>query len=273
MSLNLRLAKKEDLNFLKNCWKICFEDSDNFINWHFDNNFNFRNTVVAEYGQALCAAAYVTPYNLKFNKEQLPFYYIFGVGTLPQYRGLGIASALMDFITTNKGLNIKNSFLISDADDLYVKNGYKKIDKRCIYTCPTENFSENSITKLPKNESELTALINKLDSLYEYHTADKISVKRTTCQWRNFLTELTEISGGKLILTQNGYTAVYPHLSQDSDLNKENKENILYEVWENIGFNINNNFKIINKQTVMAKYSSEYNHIFENNSFYTGNIL
>lgn len=272
MSLNLRLTKEDDISFLKKCWKICFGDSDSFINWHFNSNFNFNNTVVAEYNRALCAAAYITPYNLKFNKEQLSFYYIFGVGTLPKYRGLGIASALMDFITTDKGLNIKNSFLISDADNLYTKNGYKKIDKRCIYTCPTENFSGNSITKLPKSESELTALINKLDYLYECHTADKISVKRTNSQWKNFLTELTEVSNGKLIITKNGYTAVYPHLSQDSDLNKENK-NKLYEVWENIGFNINSDFKIINKQTIMAKYSSEYNHIFENKSFYTGNIL
>ena len=36
----VRFANEQDLPFLKQAWKVCFDDPDAFIDWNFSNNYH-----------------------------------------------------------------------------------------------------------------------------------------------------------------------------------------------------------------------------------------
>lgn len=100
----IRFANKTDIPQLESIWKVCFGDSDEYIDFFFDNMFKPENAVVADiYGKT---AGVVHLLDAKFFKT--PFKYGYAIGVLPEFRGNSLCKKMHDFI---KDYCEKNNFM------------------------------------------------------------------------------------------------------------------------------------------------------------------
>ncbi|MFR9165153.1 MAG: GNAT family N-acetyltransferase [Dysgonomonas sp.] len=135
----IRFADENTEPAVRQMWKICFEDTDEFMNLYFSKKYKNENTLVYfEEGKPV-ASLQMLPYTITFYKKQIPFCYLSGLCTLPEYRNRGYMKQLMhEAHKEMKHRNIPLSVLIPAEDWLYgyyERFGYEKVfegDKRTI---------------------------------------------------------------------------------------------------------------------------------------------
>ncbi len=97
MNLQYRLAKNQDIPTLKELWGLSFGDEgaycDNFFTKH-----PLNWIYVAEEAQEICAMTAYFPGDFHLGEESYTSAYLYGVATLPAYRGRGISSRLLRHI-------------------------------------------------------------------------------------------------------------------------------------------------------------------------------
>ena len=91
---NLRKAKSSDKEKLCNIWEAVFDKTDAAL--FFENYFNPELTIVAESDNIITAMGYLLPFGELMipNEKPIPCGMIYGVGTLPEFRGLGYGSSI-----------------------------------------------------------------------------------------------------------------------------------------------------------------------------------
>lgn len=80
---------------LKNVWKQVFGDEDEYINLIFDQKYNPSLSLVVVYRRQVVSMLHLQPYTLKMWGHRIPFYYLMGLATLPQFRGKGLMERLI----------------------------------------------------------------------------------------------------------------------------------------------------------------------------------
>ena len=119
-------GKKEYIPYLKNIWKECFKDSDEYINFFFDNRYSDENVAVKICDGVPVAMLFVLPSMVVVKGKYEKYGYVYAVSTLEKYRGKGISTELMEFIEGN--FDVKGTFLVPASESLfkfYEKRGYK----------------------------------------------------------------------------------------------------------------------------------------------------
>lgn len=92
--MEIRFAKNTDIPKLKQIWKTCFGDSDEYINFFFDNMFRPENAVVAvNNGEAVGVV-----HMLDASFKETPFKYGYAIGVLPEFRGKSLCEKMHIFI-------------------------------------------------------------------------------------------------------------------------------------------------------------------------------
>lgn len=92
----IRFAQNNDLEQLKNLWKIAFpEDSMDFIHFYFSQKNNPKRTLVQDYDGKIVAMMEMIPYKMTFFDKLVDVYYISGANTLPAFQGQGLMSNLI----------------------------------------------------------------------------------------------------------------------------------------------------------------------------------
>lgn len=90
-------ANENDLEQIKLIWKTCFGDEDKYIEFYLQNRFEVENMlVIHEDGKPVSMASFL-PIQLKQGEEWIPAKYVYAVGTLPQYRGKGLAAEILQY--------------------------------------------------------------------------------------------------------------------------------------------------------------------------------
>jgi GNAT superfamily N-acetyltransferase len=79
---------------LKHLWSACFHDSIPYINQFFSQRYKPENTLVHRENGRAVAMLTLLPVTVVTPRGTLPARYVYAVGTLPEYRGRGISSAL-----------------------------------------------------------------------------------------------------------------------------------------------------------------------------------
>lgn len=92
--MDCRLAKDEELKEIKDIWKYCFNDSDEFMNYYFDNKYNKNNSIIVK-DKVVVAALQLNQYKMKLNNKVYDASYVVGVSTSPIARGNGYMKVLM----------------------------------------------------------------------------------------------------------------------------------------------------------------------------------
>lgn len=108
--LKITLAEESHIPYLKNIWKVCFGDSDEYIDFFFDNRFKTCFAVTVLHNNLPIAGVYLLPVKAYEYGVLKSGFYVYAVGILPQYRGKGIYayihSKIYDYIAG------KNMFMI-----------------------------------------------------------------------------------------------------------------------------------------------------------------
>ena len=93
----VRFAKDKDLPFLKEAWKVCFDDPQDFIDWNFENNFSYEDTLIAEVDGTPASNLQLMPHRIRLRDTDYAVNYVSGVATLPKFRNRGLVRELFAF--------------------------------------------------------------------------------------------------------------------------------------------------------------------------------
>lgn len=91
----IKFATENIRPFVRNMWKECFDDNDEFLDLHFTYKYKNENTLVyLDKGKSV-ASLQMFPYFIRFYNKKIPFYYLAGLCTLPEYRKKGYMAELI----------------------------------------------------------------------------------------------------------------------------------------------------------------------------------
>ncbi len=123
--MEIVFAKPADTNAVRSLWKICFGDTDAYMDAYFSSVYNPRYTLLAKVNGITVGALQMLPRPLCIHGETVKSAYIGGVSVLPAFRKNGIATALMGYAEDNLR---QDGFLVSFLSPLrfafYEKMGY-----------------------------------------------------------------------------------------------------------------------------------------------------
>ena len=91
----IQLATPNTEQQIRQMWKICFDDSDEFMDLYFSEVYRNENTLIYFEENQAVASLQMLPYRFTFYGEEIPVAYISGVCTLPEFQHRGYMSKLM----------------------------------------------------------------------------------------------------------------------------------------------------------------------------------
>ncbi|NDV70086.1 GNAT family N-acetyltransferase [Dysgonomonas sp. 25] len=91
----IRFADEHTIADVRHLWKTCFGDTDEFLDIVFGEQYKYEHTLLYFDGGEPVAALHMFPYTLSFHGADVPFYYLGGLGTMPEYRGRGYMGQLI----------------------------------------------------------------------------------------------------------------------------------------------------------------------------------
>lgn len=145
---------------LRSLWKTVFGDEDEYISLFFDNYFNEAEVMGAIEGSRLVSMLFLLPMKVKTMERSFDAKYIYAVATLPEYRGRGISTKLLD--ETHKYLKkegIDLSVLVPASESLfkfYFDRGFKTEFKIDLVSWDRQEPSD--IETIPLEETDLSSL-------------------------------------------------------------------------------------------------------------------
>lgn len=201
----VRFAEKEDLSFLKNAWKVCFDDPQAFIDWNFAHNFSYADTLIAECEGVPASNLQLMPHRISLRGREYAVNYVSGVATLPEFRHRGLVRELFTFAFEEMQERRQPISLLVPFDyGFYEKFGYRQ--------CYEKVFRYADV--LPEGASITTLsseLIDTLDRIYckemECHTGFALRTKK---DWQKILEDLLLLSKGQILLFEEGYALITP---------------------------------------------------------------
>lgn len=127
----IELANNDTEASVREMWKTVFEDEDDYIDLYFSRKYKNENTLIYfEKGLAV-ASLQMNPYTLSFYGKKVPFYYLVGLCTLPEYQKKGYMSQLISKaheVMCERGIPL--SILVPAEDwlfDYYERFGYVRV--------------------------------------------------------------------------------------------------------------------------------------------------
>jgi len=87
------MEKKQKLIEL---WRLCFDDTEDFIQLFFDRIYREENALTIEVDGEIVSALQMIPYTMSFCDSELTVSYIAGACTHPDYRGKGYMGELLE---------------------------------------------------------------------------------------------------------------------------------------------------------------------------------
>ncbi len=138
--MNIRFSDKGDIPQLKYIWKVCFGDSDDYIDMFFQKLYNPSQTVVMCCGDMPVGAVYL----LKASLFETDFMYGYAIGVLPEFRGKSVCQKMLEFIREDAK---KKNFLfgLHPANE-NLSSFYKRIGLEEMYrlkTVDASNFKQS----------------------------------------------------------------------------------------------------------------------------------
>lgn len=116
---------------VKELWRICFDDSEEFIDLYFRLRYSNKDNIIIQSGDDIISALQMLPYTMTYCGSQINTSYISGACTHPDYRGKGVMRELLSqAFTQMTRKSIVLSTLIPAEPwlfDYYKKMGYAPV--------------------------------------------------------------------------------------------------------------------------------------------------
>lgn len=194
---------------VKQLWKLCFNDSDEFIDMYFRLCYNNDVNIAIQSGEEIIAALQMLPYPMTFGKHEINTAYISGACTHPDYRNKGAMRELLSQAFTRMSHNkVALSTLIPAEPwlfDYYAHTGYAPVFRynQSIFKLTGESFTNEAIVLKRSNEFK--------KDIYEYlnrKLRERICcVQHTEANFHIVLSDLKISRGYVYTLNENGNIA------------------------------------------------------------------
>lgn len=147
--------KQKLVGQLKNIWKLCFSDTDEGTDFVFENIYPKSRCYCCFSGFECCAALYLIDGLVPGEDKKLyKGHYLFGAGTLPQYRGLGIMSQLIEYsLMDSAKTGDKVSVLLPANKGLY--DYYGRLMYQPLYGTSVREYSIPAEIQTDKNDGSV----------------------------------------------------------------------------------------------------------------------
>ena len=113
---------------VKRLWKLCFDDSDEFVEMYFRLRYSSETTMTIQSGNKVVSSLQMPFYPMTFEGAEIQTAYISGACTHPDFRGKGVMSQLLaESFSRMVQKNIPLSILIPANPGLYnyyARTGY-----------------------------------------------------------------------------------------------------------------------------------------------------
>ncbi|EMJ5407055.1 GNAT family N-acetyltransferase [Clostridioides difficile] len=160
--MEIRYAKEEEIESIKEIWSYCFNDTESFMKYYFNDKYKSENTVVALDEGKIISSLQLNQYKLLLNSKVYNISYVVGVSTLPEGRGAGYMNKVMKFTLNElyrKGQLV--SILMPIDYRLYRRFGYEHCYDQIEYTINTDDLKnfKSSGKMIKSNLSQIDDLI------------------------------------------------------------------------------------------------------------------
>lgn len=216
----IKFADKTMIKQLKKIWMECFHDEDSYIDFFFQEYFNDKSTLVYLMDGKPVSMLTLMPAKLHEKKNLRNIYYIYAVATLPEARGKGYSSRLLDYaneITHNA------TFLqpaTKELENFYERNGYYTTIIRNMILVNKEQLAIDSkpqaelkaATVLPKRLRFAIKELSERDSgLYKKIRDQRLS-EEYYVEWEEselaYAIKENAFTGGKTLLVNEEYVVM-----------------------------------------------------------------
>lgn len=160
----IQFANKNTALEVRSMWKICFEDTDEYMDLYFSRQYRNENTLIYWVDNKAVASLQMIPYSIRFYGEVVPFYYLAGLCTLSEYRNKGYMGKLIrESFLIMKERNIPLSILVPAEDWLF---GY--YEKYGFATTFDKGAKDIEFSKfLKKHENNCSNAYQEFDKTYQ----------------------------------------------------------------------------------------------------------
>lgn len=222
-------------------WKLCFNDSEHFMQLYFSKVYRHELNSYIERNGKIIAALQRLPYTMLFAGQQIPVGYVSGVCTIPEFRGKGIMTDLLEKAHLQMAESGFYCSLLIPAEeklfDYYTRRGYvacRPSHFERTYILPAENavpkeHAQNACTYTIIRErhacevEQITACLRKNMLLREcalLHTEEQISIVLDDLFLADGIviearTEENHLKGLILALPDKGATCIMELAAQD----------------------------------------------------------
>ncbi len=201
----VEFAKISQKAQLKEMWKYCFYDSDEYIDWVFDTQFKPENTLVVCEGDRVAANLQFFPREIAVGGKRLTAMYVGGVTTRPECRGKGYVNMLMTrVLEVLYERNVAIALLVPFKFEFYRKYGFEATHYLSDFEGEMEAIKKHIVPCreiYPYKEAPIDA--------YEAFVRDKGS--RTVRDEKLFsdINREVNISGGQFYVLDDGGYIIY----------------------------------------------------------------
>lgn len=150
---------------VKALWKLCFEDSEEFVEMYFKLRYKSEVNVAIQSGDEVISALQMLPYPMTFCGEMVQTSYISGACTHPDFRSKGVMRELLSQSFAQMLRNgIQFSTLIPAEPslfDYYKRMGYATVFQYSVKEMTLPEF-------IPSKEIAVNAVSKPQDEVYSY---------------------------------------------------------------------------------------------------------
>ncbi len=155
---------------IKNLWKACFHDSDDYINRFFYYNQPQESALYIEQDGHVVSSLQMLPYTFYYYGYELPVTYIYAVCTAPAYRRRGYMRQMLQACFEKAKLNGSTMAMLLPANESlfesYRKCGFVNFLCTDPIVCRFPNAGPSPFVREARAD-EFTAVVNYLQTCYK----------------------------------------------------------------------------------------------------------
>ena len=138
----------DDIEKAKDIWRENFTDSEEEIDFYFKTIYKDKNFLLLEEASEIKASLHENPYDISFNGNILPSFYIVAVAVSPEYRGKGYMRKLLNHSLKNALSNNRDIVFLSPINtEIYSNFGFGYISGLEHYKLKLDDIPFNSINR------------------------------------------------------------------------------------------------------------------------------
>lgn len=189
----------EDIEKAKEIWRENFNDSEEEIDFYFKNIYSENNFLMLEESGEIKASLHENPYDISFNKNILPSFYIVAVAVSPEYRGKGYMKKLLNHSLKNAFSNNRDIVFLSPINtEIYSNFGFGYISGLEHYELKLEDIPFNNIDKDIEIKKASEDNFNSIVELYNRKLKNSNIYLKRDKEYFNRIKKEVENENGKI---------------------------------------------------------------------------